>query len=346
MKRQALKFILLLAGAGLALGFTAPGHLPARVLAGRRPTAPAGLPLRLIRDIPLPGRTTRFDYESYDPRTGLLFISHLGDSQVLAFNTRTQKLQGVIRGVAHVHGVLAVPQLRRVYASATGQNEVDAIDERTLKITARIPGGNYPDGMAYDPKLRLLFVSDEAGGADTVIDTRTERRIATIPLGGQAGNTQFDSGTGRMLVDVQTRNRLMALDPNSLRIVARYSLPGCRHDHGLYIDSNARLAFVACDGNARLLTFDLDQHRVLAIHRLGKYPDVLSFDASRRRLYVASESGVVAVFALRHRALRLLGRAYLAYEAHSVAVDGQGRVYFPLQNWQGKPVLRVMRPTR
>ncbi len=332
IRRRGLNILfLLLLGASSCLA-----HQPPR----------PGLPLRLIRDIPLPGRITRFDYESYDPRTGLLFISHLGDSAVLVFNTRTQTLRGVIHGVSRVHGVLAVPQLGRVYASATGQNEIDVIDERTLKITARIPGGVYPDGMAYDPRLGLLFVSDEAGGTDTVIDTRTNRRIATIPLGGQAGNTQYDPVTGRMFVDVQTRNRLKALDPRTLRIAASYPLPGCRHDHGLYIDAPARLAFVACDGNARLLTFDLNRHRVLAIHRLGRDPDVLSFDVPRQRLYVASESGVITAFALRHRALRLLGRAHLAYEAHSVAVDGRGRVYFPLQNLRGKPVLRVMRPVK
>lgn len=302
------------------------------------------LPLRLVRDVPLPGRPTRFDYESYDPRSGLLFISHLGDSQVLAFNTRTQKLQGIVRGVSQVHGVLAVPSLGRVYASATGVDQIDSIDERTLKVTARVPGGNYPDGMAYDPRLHLLFVSDESGGTDTVIDTRTQRRVATIPLGGHAGNTQYDPATGRMFVDVQTEDRLKAIDPRTDRIIASYPLPGCQHDHGLNIDAPRRLAFVACDGNARLLTFSLAQHRVLAIHKLGRYPDVLSFDAKLRRLYVASESGVVTVFALRQKALHLLGRAYLAYEAHSVAVDSWHRVYFPLQDVGGRPLLRVMRP--
>lgn len=302
------------------------------------------LPLRLVRDIPLPGRATRFDYESFDPRTALLFISHLGDSEVLRFNTRTQRLQGVVPGVSRVHGVLAVPALGRVYASATGFNQVFAISERTLRVLARIPGGVYPDGMAYVPGRHRLFVSDELGGTDTVIDTRSERRVATIRLGGQAGNSQYDPGSGRVYVDVQTQNRLKAINPMTDRIVASYPLPGCRHDHGLLIDAPARLAFVACDHNARLLTFDLRTHRVLAIHRLGKYPDVLKFDSGLQRLYVAAESGVVSVFALRGRRLHLLGRAHLAYEAHSVAVDSQHRVYFPLQNIDGHPMLRIMRP--
>ena len=38
-------------------------------------------------------------------------------------------------------------------------------------------------------------------------------------------------------------------------------------------------------------------------------------------------------------------RAFIAYEAHSVAVDPQThRVYFPLQNVNGHGVLRIMAP--
>jgi DNA-binding beta-propeller fold protein YncE len=306
--------------------------------------APKPLPLRTLRDIPLPGRTTRFDYESIDPNTGLLFISHLGDSQVLAFDTKTQKLVAEIPGVSRVHGVLAVPQLGRVYASATGRNEVFVIDEHSFRIIARIPGGVYPDGLAYDPPDRLLFVSDEAGRTDTVIDTNTNRRVATIRLGGEAGNTQYDPVSGRMYVDVQTLDRLVAMSPKTKKIVASYPLPGCEHDHGLYIDAPHRLAFVACDHNAKLLTFDLRPMRVTGIHSVGKYPDVLAFDPGLDRLYVASESGVVAAFRERGDGAVKLGESYLAFEAHSVAVDPEHRVYFPLQNLHGHPVLRVMVP--
>lgn len=302
------------------------------------------LPLRLLRDVPLPGHTTRFDYESFDPDTGLLFIAHLGQSQVIAFDTKLQRVVAVIPGVSAVHGVLAVPSLARVYASATGRNQVFVIDERSFHVLAKVPAGVYPDGLAFDPVDHLLFVSDEAGRTDTVIDARTNTRVATIPLGGEAGNTQYDPGSGRMYVDVQTLDRLVAMDPKAGKVVASYPLPGCRHDHGLNIDAVHRLAFVACDGNARLLTFDLQSLRVTGVHSVGKDPDVLSFDPVLRRLYVASESGVVSVFEENGHGVVKLGQEFLAYEAHSVAVDGQHRVYLALQNVNGRPVLRVMAP--
>jgi hypothetical protein len=53
-----------------------------------------------------------------------------------------------------VHGVIAVPQLRRVYASATDAREVITLDSRTGKVIARAPAGQYPDGLAYDPVRR------------------------------------------------------------------------------------------------------------------------------------------------------------------------------------------------
>ena len=101
----------------------------------------AALPLERVADIPLGGDTTRMDYESIDPGRHLLFIAHLGDSVVIVFDTQKQAVVSRIADVSHVHGVLAIPELGRVYASATGTNEVVAIDEATLKIAARVPAG-------------------------------------------------------------------------------------------------------------------------------------------------------------------------------------------------------------
>lgn len=78
---------------------------------------------------------------------------------------------------------------------------------------------------------------------------------------------------------------------------------------------------------------------------MGQDPDVLAFDASLQRLYVASESGTVSVFTTSSAAPRKVGQGHLADAAHTVAVDQTThRVYFPLQNVSGRPVLRVMEP--
>ena len=331
----------------LALGCSGCLAVSMAAQAAAAQAARSVLPLRAARpDIVLPGKPDRFDYVTIDPQRQLLFIAHLGSGMVTIFDLRGERVIGNVNDVPGVHGVLAVPSLDEVFATATDRNELDVISESTGKILAHAPAGVYPDGMAYAPGARKLFISDEAGRTETVIDTRDNRRIATIPMGGEVGNSQYDPVTGRILVDVQTRDEIVAIDPGTDRIVGRYPLTSrCNDDHSLLLDAPARLGFVACDGNAKLLLVNLRSMRVLSTHEVGRSPDVLAFDPGLQRLYVASESGVVTVFALQDRRLHLLGRGFLAYEAHSVAVDPRTHlVYFPLQDVNGRGVLRIMVP--
>ncbi|SAK75133.1 hypothetical protein AWB76_04859 [Caballeronia temeraria] len=303
------------------------------------------LPLTHIADIPLPGRASRLDYESYDPDRHLLFIAHLGDGEVIVVDVNAARVVARIPGVSSVHGVLAIPEMSRVYASATGTDEIVAIDETTLKIVARMPGGHYPDGMAYAPEVHKLYASDETGRTETVVDVQSNQRVATIALGGDVGNTQYDARSHHIFVNVQSRSELVEIDPAVDRIVARHALQGAEQNHGLLIDSQDQLAFVACQGNDKLLVFDLGTRRVVKSFDIGKDPDVLAFDAAQGRLYVTGEAGIVSVFSVQGSTVAKIGEGPLGPNAHVVAIDpATHHAYFPLKNVDGRPVLRVMAP--
>jgi len=305
----------------------------------------APLPLKLVSDAPLTGGTTRFDYESLDARDGRLFIAHLGDSTVTVFDTAANKVIQDIGEVGHVHGVLVVPELDRVYASATQTDEVVAIDPHSLKIIARMAGGDYPDGMAYAPPVHRLYVSDEHGATETVIDTDTNTRIATLPLGGEVGNTQYDPVSGHIFANVQTREDLVEIDPKTDQIVARYPLPGAKGNHGLLIDTDDHLAFIACEDNDKLLVLDMRSMKLVSSFDVGGDPDVLAMDLGLHRFYVAGEKGVVSVFGITNGKVTHLGDGLVGGNAHVVAVDARShRVYFPLKDEGGKPVMRIMEP--
>ncbi len=302
------------------------------------------LPLHTVARVPLPGASVRFDYTSIDPTSHRLYIAHMDADELLIFDLQTRRVIKQIHAPG-VHGVIAVRALDRVYASATNDHQALTIDARTNAVIARAPAGDYPDGLAYDPTERHIFVSDESGGVETVLNA-AGHRIATIDLGGEAGNVQYDTGTGRVLADVQTRGDIAIIDPRTNRIVQRVPLPGCDHDHGLLIDAKHRLAFVACDGNATLLTLDLRTNKIIDRELVGANPDVLAYDGSLRRLYVSAESGTVSVFREGDHGLTKLGQAFLATEAHTVAVDPHTHlVYFPLQSGTaGRPELLIMAP--
>lgn len=302
------------------------------------------LQLQLIADVPLGGHATRLDYESLDQAKHLLFIAHLGDNEVIVFDIHAKRVVKRIANVSHVHGVLAIPALGRVYASATGTNEVVAIDETTFEIKARIPGGTYPDGLAYAPGVQKVYVSDEHGGTDTVIDAKTNTRVATVQVGGTIGNTQYDESSQHIFISAQSENALVEVDPKTDSVLRRIPVPGAKENHGLLIDPASRLAFVACQGNDRLIALDLATGKAIGDFPVARDPDVLAFDQERHTLYVAGESGEVSQFKLANGALTKSGESHLAVNAHVVAVDPSSHeVYFPLMDVGGKTVLRIMR---
>src|SRR5216683_4018411 len=84
----------------------------------RSASAKPGKPvLRTVMDVPMPGPPVRFDYQSLDPTTGRLYIAHMNADQLVVFDTTSRKVIANLDGFARVHGVWAVPELGRVYAS-------------------------------------------------------------------------------------------------------------------------------------------------------------------------------------------------------------------------------------
>jgi DNA-binding beta-propeller fold protein YncE len=304
-------------------------------------TAGAQSPFQVVADLPLPGRATRFDYQSL--ADGRLFLNHMGDGRLVVFDLKGQKVAADLPGFPTCTGVLAVQELGRVFVSAAGTGEVVAVDLATLKVLARMPGGRFPDGLACDTARGRLFVSDEAGSALRVYDAKALKLLAVIPLGGEAGNVRFDPVSDQAFVCVQTRDEVAVVDPAGLKVVRRMGVKAGAHPHGLWVDGARRLAYLACQGDARLRVVDLASGAGIQELPVGEDPDVLAWDEARGLLAVASESGGVALFHRAGARLDALGVQAVGSAAHSIAVDpATGRFYLPLKSLHGKPVLRIL----
>src|SRR5262249_34397773 len=159
------------------------------------------------------------------------------------------------------------------------------------------------------------------------------------------GNTVYDPGSKRILVAVQGRNEVAVIDPATARIINRYPVHGIEHPHGVALDVSDRLAFVAGEGNEKVGAVDLESMQVLMAVPVGDGPDVLAFDPGLKLLYVAAESGHVTILRENEKALVAVATLVMPH-AHTVCVDPETHlVYFPLQNVDGHPVLRIMTPS-
>jgi DNA-binding beta-propeller fold protein YncE len=240
-----------------------------------------------------------------------------------------------------------VPVNHLVFATATAEKTLALIDDKTFQVQARVPAGEYPNGLAYDARSGRVFVSNNSGIGIGVVDVATAHALQGIDLGSGAGNTQYDADSGHVLAAVHGRPYLVDIDPVASRVASRIALHDVRTCHGLLVAAGVHLAFAACHGTGpSLVVVDLGTRMQTAALPLPPDVDVLAFDPGLQRLYAASEPGTVAVFAVgTDRSVNELGRGFVGPNAHSVAVDpATHRVYFPLADVGGRPVLRVMDP--
>jgi DNA-binding beta-propeller fold protein YncE len=300
--------------------------------------------LTKVADIPMPGPAVRFDYQTFDPLKGRLYIAHMNADQLVVFDTSKRQVVANLDGFKRLHGVTVAPEIHRLYASVTGNHQVAVVDTVSLKTLGTAGPITYPDGLTYAPKHNKVFVSDEHGGVDAVIDAASNKLIANIPLGGGAGNTVYDSVSGHILVAVHGVNLLTVIDPAMNQIINRIPLPGIKNPHGIALDTGDRIAFIAGEENHSLAMVDLQTMKVLSTYQVGEDPDVLAYDPGLKRLYVSAESGTVTIFQNQGKSLALLGSFEMPH-AHTVSVDPKTHlVYFPLENIDGHPVLRIMQP--
>lgn len=305
---------------------------------------PGQPPLTIAAKVELPDSAIRFDYQSIDPTTGRLYLSHMGAGKLIVFDTKSNTILANLGGYKTVTGTLAVPEEGKFYASAAGAHEVVVGDLKTNTVLARVSGAQFPDGITYVPKERRIFISDESGGIDLVIDARSNKVLARIELGGEAGNSHYDPKTDRVWVAVQTRNEMVAIDPQALKITGRFPLAGSDHPHGFTLDPNAGLAYISCEGNNKLFVVDLRTMKVRQGFDVTDGPDVLCLDQKLGRLYVACEGGAVEVFKVGKDGLSRLGK-FEAPAAHTIAVDPTThRVYLALKSVDGKPMMWVLEP--
>ena len=327
-----------------------------------------------VKKIEIPGAPARFDYSAIDQQNARLYVNQEGANRTLVFSTHNYRFRGEISGISQPTGITITPRGNLAFISSPGypllappdrphvwgNGVVDVVNLINLRVVRKLPVSIFPDGSAWVPKESRLFVSNERAGREVVIGGDPMRVLASIPLGGQAGNVVYDPRTKRIIVNIQTLNQIAVINPKSLKITRRISLPqGCVNNHGLLLDTSKNLAFIACTGHlhlppgevkndqSKILVMRLPNFKALQFNIVGENPDVLSLDTVRQRLWVGSESGVVAVFKIGSEVAKPMKNIWFGWvgsDAHSVAVDPKtGFAWFPLLDVNGHSEIRVVK---
>jgi DNA-binding beta-propeller fold protein YncE len=305
------------------------------------------------------------------------------DGNVIVVDTRHSKVIRILN-IPQVRGVVVAPDLGKVYAADSYDNIVYAIDEKTFKSAAiHLQTNDAPDSIEYDASDHSVFVSnpgrptnpdksqviERKNQNETVINALTDKVIGRIPLGVDGkwgdgvGQVGYDPDLHRIFVAVQQlpnpddpnpdllppagTARLVAIDPVRHVVLTRLTLPDvCFTPHGLAIDPQHHIAFIACvDADPpSLVRVDLQTMKVIAEPPwpVQVKPDILAFDRASRLLYVGCAVGI-SVFKETGRQLQWLGNYSFGVNTHTVAVDPVTHdLYVPVPRLGNRPVLRIM----
>ncbi len=305
------------------------------------------------------------------------------DGNIVVFDTVQKKVVGLLP-IPQVAGVVVAPDLQKVFAADANDNTIYAIQEKTLQFTAiPLQDNDGPDGIAYDQIDHLILVSDPGSPPnpdsniverknqnETIIDGLTDKVVGRVPLGvdGQwgddVGHVRYDPGLRRAFVAVQQlpypddpnpnllpppgTARLVEFDPVTGKVVARMKLPAlCLTPHGMAIDTNLHIAFIACvdEDPASLIRIDLQTMQPISESPwpVALNPDIVSIDGPLHVVFVACGAGI-SIFQENGRAFKWLGTYTFGVNTHTIAVNEQTQeIYLPLAKEGNRPVLRILR---
>jgi DNA-binding beta-propeller fold protein YncE len=305
----------------------------------------AGSTLKKITAFDLPGPAgKRFDYLTIDEDDHYLISAHLAAGQTYVMDLGMNKVVAVVTDTPGAEGVEYVPELKKFYTSNAYDNTIGVVDLRQMKVVKKLKTESKPDGSTYAAPFHKLYVSDERGKAEAIVDVQMDEIVGTLHFESETGMPQYDPVARKVYVNLQDQSIIAVIDPATDRVLGRYPVGRCKGNHGMSLDPEHHRAFLACEENNLMTVFDLDKHTPIAFLPLADGPDVIKFDSSLGRIYVACYSGAISVF---HQDdpdhYRKLEDFRVQRAVHSLAVDPKThRVYTPEQEEDGKPVARMI----
>lgn len=117
-----------------------------------------------------------------DSKTSMLYVTHVGDSNVATLNLRTNRQTIVPTGA--IPCAIAINRgTSEVYVANYGDGTVTVIDETDGRVIATIAVGQHPQAIAVDEKQDLIFVANTKDNTMSIIDGRSRRLWKTMPTG-------------------------------------------------------------------------------------------------------------------------------------------------------------------
>lgn len=240
------------------------------------------------------GQPDRWDYLTFDPDTGRLYVSH-GD-RVTVVDGRSGAVIGSIVGMpGGTHGIVVLHTTGQGITDDGHAGEAVVFDLKTLKVLKRIEAQPDADGIVFDQASGHVFVIDGDSGKVTVIDPKSDNAIATIDGG---GGLEFgvSGDNGKIYVNGAAKHEIVRIDTATNKADAHWPMPECERPHGLAIDRVHHRLFSTC-ANKVMVVMNAENGAVIANLSIDAGSDAAAFDPVRGLAFSSNFSGTLSVVA-------------------------------------------------
>ncbi len=263
----------------------------AAALASASFTAPAWAAYHVSHEVHVPG-DGGWDYLSVDGHGDHLFVSHGDRVDVVDLKSLTQA--GSIAGTPGVHGIALAEDLGRGYISAGATGTIVVFDLKSLaRITEIKTSGQNPDAILYEPKTHRVFAFNGRSQDATVIDAKTNEVIGRIALEAKPEFAVTDA-SGHIFVNLEDKNSIAKIDPQSLKVESVWTLKGCEEPSGLAIDRKHARLFSVCS-NKVMEIVDAKSGRLVAQLPISANVDGAGFDDGNQLAFASGGDGTLTI---------------------------------------------------
>jgi DNA-binding beta-propeller fold protein YncE len=267
-----------------------------------------------------------WDYASVDKDTRRLFVAH--GNAITAVDLATGKVTPALAPASRPHEVLPIPGTGMVLETDGDTGTARLIDAATGAEKAEIAVGEKPDAAIWDAKRKRAIVMNAKSGTVMSVDPAAAKVTGTVTLAEGLEFAAIDKD-GRLYVNNEDRNQIAVVDLDKMAALGWIELPGCEGPTGMAYAPTADRIVSAC-GNGVVAVVDPSSRKLVATIPIGKRPDAVIADPSRKRLFVPSGTGTLAVLAEAPGAVTLIQTVTTEASARTGAVDPtDGKVYLP-----------------
>jgi sugar lactone lactonase YvrE len=218
----------------------------------------------------------------------------------------------------------------RLFVAALASDAIDVVDPTQRKRVLRLRG-REPQGLAFLPSAQRLLVAN--GGSGTIEAFVGDLRKAGLGDLPDVDNLRIDGKTGLLYAGYS--DGLAVVDPLTLRLIARFALPG--HPESFQLAANGPEIYINVPTAKRVIVLDRQSGRITATWDVApaarNFP--MSLDETEHRLLIATRQPArLQVFdtasGRRVAEIPLCGDAddlfFDAERRQAYAVCGEGRV--------------------